>query len=146
MPVALRWCTCGCHASCTLSLSQRSRPTPWCCPPLSPPRSNLASDDGLQQLQFILNGMFGRACKNLGNPEATAMLVQEVGDVRDTLISKLAGEPELQTAVQVSDCWLAGSRIVAQGAKLLPHCTTLALQLLHHMQACTAQWRAASRR
>ena len=54
-------------------------------------RSNLASDDGLQQLQFILNGMFGRACKNLGNAEATAMLVSEVGDVRDTLVNKLAG-------------------------------------------------------
>lgn len=72
-----------------------SSPPPGFCPPLPPPRSNLASDDGLQQLQFILNGMFGRACKNLGNPEATAMLVKEVGDVRDTLISKLAGEPRL---------------------------------------------------
>lgn len=62
-----------------------------CC--VASSRSNLASDDGLQQLQYILNGMFGRACKNLGNPDATALLAKEVGDVRETLVNKLAGEP-----------------------------------------------------
>ena len=43
-------------------------------------------------MQYLLNGMFGRACKNLGNAGATAELAAEVGDVRQALVDKLAGE------------------------------------------------------
>ncbi|PRW56633.1 ATPase associated with various cellular activities AAA_5 isoform A [Chlorella sorokiniana] len=85
--------------------------------------NNLASDDGLQQLQFILNGMFGRACKNLGNAEATAMLVSEVGDVRDTLVNKLAG---VYSAMEggfpavTGNLWLGQDEAQAVASALLP--------------------------
>ncbi|KAI7840670.1 hypothetical protein COHA_005592 [Chlorella ohadii] len=85
--------------------------------------NNLASDDGLQQLQFILNGMFGRACKNLGNPEATAMLVKEVGDVRETLVNKLAG---VYSAMEggfpavMGNLWLGQEEAQAVASALLP--------------------------
>lgn len=56
-----------------------------------PPCSNLASDDGMQQMQYLLSGMFGRACKSLGSPAGQGSLVEEVGDLRRALTDKLAG-------------------------------------------------------
>ena len=42
-------------------------------------------------MQYLLNGMFGRACKSLGNAAALGELAAEVGDVRRALTDKLAG-------------------------------------------------------
>ena len=53
--------------------------------------SNLASDDGLQQMQYLLSGMFGRACKSLGDRGELAKVAGEVGALRAALVDKLAG-------------------------------------------------------
>jgi hypothetical protein len=42
-------------------------------------------------MQYLLNGMFGRACKSLGNASALGELAAEVGDVRRALTDKLGG-------------------------------------------------------
>lgn len=62
----------------------------WPAPPPCP-CSNLASDDGMQQMQYLLSGMFGRACKSLGSPSGHGSLADEVGDLRRALTDKLAG-------------------------------------------------------
>lgn len=46
----------------------------------------------MQQMQYLLSGMFGRACKLIGDGAGTAELAREVGDVRQALVDKLAGE------------------------------------------------------
>ncbi len=45
----------------------------------------------MQQMQYLLSGMFGRACKSLGSPAGHGNLVEEVGDLRRALTDKLAG-------------------------------------------------------
>ena len=72
-------------------------------------RSNLASDDGLQQMHYLLSGMFGRACQNLGNDGNIAELAQEVGDVRQALTDKLAGTAAGAWRV-AGACWPCSGR------------------------------------
>ena len=50
----------------------------------------LTQDDGMQQLQYLLSGMFGRACKSLNNPEQVAEVTKDVQQLRKTLEEKLA--------------------------------------------------------
>lgn len=96
--------------------------------------SNLASDDGMQQLQYILNGMFGRACKNLGNPEAIGQLLKEVGDVRDTLVHKLAGEAACCDVLRCAVHWWC------TGSCCDVLCVMLCCGMLHFAQrGCPAQ-------
>lgn len=49
----------------------------------------LTQDEGMQQMQYLLSGMFGRACKSLNNPEQVANVTREVGQLRETLEDKL---------------------------------------------------------
>ena len=49
----------------------------------------LTQDDGMQQMQYLLSGMFGRACKSLNKPEQVAGVVEEVQQLRQTLEEKL---------------------------------------------------------
>ena len=49
----------------------------------------LTQDDGMQQIQYLLSGMFGRACKSLNKPEQAAIVAQEVTQLRHTLEDKL---------------------------------------------------------
>lgn len=49
----------------------------------------LAADDGMQQMQYLLAGMFGRACKSLNDPAAVEVVAEEVAQLRDTLTEKL---------------------------------------------------------
>lgn len=53
--------------------------------------NNLASDDGLQQMKYLLAGMFGRACKQLDNKAESAKVAAEVGTLRESLVDKLTG-------------------------------------------------------
>jgi len=56
----------------------------------------LTQDDGMQQMQYLLSGMFGRACKSLNKPEAVANVANEVGQLRTTLEEKLENIYERQ--------------------------------------------------
>jgi len=49
----------------------------------------LTQDDGMQQLQYLLSGMFGRACKSLNDPEKAAEVTKDVQQLRKTLEDKL---------------------------------------------------------
>jgi MoxR-like ATPase len=49
----------------------------------------LTQDEGMQQMQYLLSGMFGRACKSLNNPEQVAKVTEEVSQLRETLEDKL---------------------------------------------------------
>lgn len=49
----------------------------------------LTQDDGMQQMQYLLSGMFGRACKSLNKPDQVAGVVDEVKQLRQTLEDKL---------------------------------------------------------
>lgn len=40
-------------------------------------------------MQYLLSGMFGRACKSLNNPEQVAKVTEEVSQLRETLEDKL---------------------------------------------------------
>jgi hypothetical protein len=42
-------------------------------------------------MQYLLGGMFGRACKSLGSAEELGKVAAEVGDLREALTDKLAG-------------------------------------------------------
>ena len=83
----------------------------------------LAADDGLQQMQYLLSGMFGRACKSLADAPAVAALAEEVGALRGALEEKLAGVYGASVggfpAVQGS-LWLGREEAAAAAAALLP--------------------------
>lgn len=49
----------------------------------------LTQDEGMQQMQYLLSGMFGRACKSLNNPEQVEKVTHEVTQLRETLEDKL---------------------------------------------------------
>ena len=49
----------------------------------------LTQDEGMQQLQYLLSGMFGRACKSLNNPEQASAVARDVQQLRLTLEEKL---------------------------------------------------------
>lgn len=50
----------------------------------------LTQDEGMQQLQYLLSGMFGRACKSLNDPDKAAEVARDVVQLRKTLEDKLA--------------------------------------------------------
>ena len=51
----------------------------------------MTQDDGMQQMQYLLSGMFGRACKSLNKPDSISSVAEEVGQLRETLEEKLKG-------------------------------------------------------
>jgi MoxR-like ATPase len=84
--------------------------------------TSLASDDGMQQMQYLLSGLFGRACKGLGDPAAVASLAQEVGSLRETLTARL-GDVYASTLGGLASgqtLWLGEDEAEAVGSALLP--------------------------
>ncbi|KAL4443602.1 hypothetical protein ABPG75_011339 [Micractinium tetrahymenae] len=85
--------------------------------------SNLASDDGMQQMQYLLSGMFGRACKSLGSPAGHGSLVEEVRDLRRALTDKLAGIYATMNEgfpTVLGNLWLGRDEAEAVASALLP--------------------------
>ena len=84
--------------------------------------TSLASDDGLKQMQYLLSGMFGRACKALGKPEEVAGVAEELGQLREALTEKLVGvygaaENGLPSGANM---WLGQDDSAAIASALLP--------------------------
>jgi MoxR-like ATPase len=83
----------------------------------------LSSDDGVAQSEYLLGGIFGRACKSLNDPEAMKELVGEVGALRQLLTEKMT-----QTYVDVvggfpsitDSLWLGADEGAAIASALLP--------------------------
>ena len=84
--------------------------------------NKLVADDGLQQMQFLLSGLFGRACKGLGDGVALAALAEEVGQLRETLTTKLSTvyASRLGGFGSGQELWLGGDDVAAVGSALLP--------------------------
>ncbi|PSC72582.1 ATPase associated with various cellular activities AAA_5 [Micractinium conductrix] len=85
--------------------------------------SNLASNDGMAQMQYLLNGMFGRACKAIGNPAALDSLAGEVGDLRRALTDKLSGIYATMNEgfpAVLGNLWLGQDEAQAVASALLP--------------------------
>lgn len=82
----------------------------------------LAADDGMQQMQYLLAGLFGRACRGLGDPQAVAGLAEEVGQMRETLANKLANvyASSLGGLAAGQTLWLGEDEAEAVGSALLP--------------------------
>jgi len=83
----------------------------------------LAADDGMQQMQYLLAGMFGRACRSLNEPESSSTVVEEVAQLRETLSDKLAEvyASTLGGMLSVSEgLWLGEEEAAAVASALLP--------------------------
>ena len=82
----------------------------------------LAADDGMQQMQYLLSGLFGRACKVLGDADAVAVLAGEVGQLRETLASKLSSvyASTLGGLATGQTLWMGEDEAEAVGSALLP--------------------------
>ena len=84
--------------------------------------SALAADDGMQQMQYLLSGLFGRACRGLGEPAAVTVLAEEVGQLRETLVNKLqiVYASTLGGLAAGQTLWLGEDEAAAVGSALLP--------------------------
>ena len=82
----------------------------------------LASDDGMQQMQYLLAGLFGRACRGLGDPQSVKGLAEEVGQLRETLSNKLSAvyASSLGGLASGQTLWLGEDEAAAVGSALLP--------------------------
>jgi MoxR-like ATPase len=82
----------------------------------------LAADDGMQQMQYLLSGLFGRACRGLGDPATVAALAEEVGQLRETLVTKLQSvyASTLGGLAAGQTLWLGEDEAAAVGSALLP--------------------------
>lgn len=83
----------------------------------------LSSDDGVAQSEYLLGGIFGRACKSLNDPEAMKELIGEVGALRQLLTEKMTqtyadvvgGFPSITDSL-----WLGADEGAAIASALLP--------------------------
>jgi len=83
--------------------------------------TSMAADDGLQQVQYLLAGMFGRACRSLGNERSMRSLADEVAQLRETLVAKLAAVYSSTTGGGPKDnLWLGRDEAEAVSSALLP--------------------------
>jgi MoxR-like ATPase len=84
----------------------------------------LASDDGLEQVQYLLSGLFGRACKSLGDASAGEALADEAAALRGALcdrLAELAGAGAGGGLPGVADSlWLGAEEAAAAAAALAP--------------------------
>ncbi|KAH7616468.1 hypothetical protein Ndes2526B_g08560 [Nannochloris sp. 'desiccata'] len=82
----------------------------------------LAADDGMQQMQYLLSGLFGRACRGLGDPATVASLAEEAGQLRETLVNKLQAvyASTLGGLAAGQTLWLGEDEAAAVGSALLP--------------------------
>lgn len=85
--------------------------------------NSLASDDGMQQMQYLLSGMFGRACKSLNDAEAVKVLIEEIGQLKATLGDKLAAVYSNASEgfpIVAENIWLGRDEAKAVASALLP--------------------------
>jgi MoxR-like ATPase len=82
----------------------------------------LAADDGMQQMQYLLSGLFGRACRGLSDPATVTALAEEVGQLRETLINRLQTvyASTLGGLAAGQTLWLGEDEAAAVGSALLP--------------------------
>jgi len=88
--------------------------------------SQLSVDDGLKQVQYLLSGLFSRACRSLGNPEKVAELQGEVTQLRDVLMEKymqVAHNLEGGFPVVLDNLWLGEEESQAIATALQPKLT-----------------------
>lgn len=84
--------------------------------------TSLASDDGLQQMQYLLSGMFGRACKALGKSDEMFIVATELSQLKEALSEKLTGiyaaaDGGLPSGASM---WLGNEDMSAVASALLP--------------------------
>jgi MoxR-like ATPase len=84
--------------------------------------TSLAADDGMQQMQYLLSGLFGRACRGLGDPATVTSLAEEVGQLRETLVTKLQAvyASTLGGLAAGQTLWLGEDEAAAVGSALVP--------------------------
>uniref|UniRef100_A0A061S138 MoxR-like ATPase n=1 Tax=Tetraselmis sp. GSL018 TaxID=582737 RepID=A0A061S138_9CHLO len=83
----------------------------------------LAIDDGIKQVQYLLSGMFGRACRASGKEEEAKKVQAELGKLREVLCGKLAeinGSLEGNFPLVRDHCWLGTEDAEAVAAALGP--------------------------
>lgn len=82
--------------------------------------NTMAADDGLQQMQYLLASMFGRGCHCLGNDSKMKTLADEVSQLRETLVGKLAAVYSSTVGGPAENLWLGRDEAEAVGSALLP--------------------------
>lgn len=83
----------------------------------------LASNDGLSQSEYLLSGMFGRACRSLDKPEAVKELLVEVAALKDLLVDRLGltyGDVANGFSSVSQNVWLGRDEGAAIATALLP--------------------------
>lgn len=83
----------------------------------------LAADDGMKQMDYLLSGMFGRACKSLSNEEECGKIRAEVAQLREVLSDKLAevaGSLGGTFPAVTDNMWLGADEAAAVASALLP--------------------------
>ena len=66
--------------------------------------SQLSVDDGLKQVEYLLSGLFSRACRGLGSPDKLEEVSKEILQLRQVLVDKY-----MLVATNLEGRWLAGS-------------------------------------
>ncbi|KAG2429170.1 hypothetical protein HYH02_014105 [Chlamydomonas schloesseri] len=85
--------------------------------------AQLSIDDGLKQVQYLLSGLFSRACRSLGNPEKVADILHEVSSLKEVLSDKylqVAGNLNGGFPVVLDNLWLASEESEAVATALEP--------------------------
>mmetsp|Transcript_21554 Transcript_21554/g.59746 ORF Transcript_21554/g.59746 Transcript_21554/m.59746 type:complete len:571 (+) Transcript_21554:16-1728(+) len=88
--------------------------------------SQLSVDDGLKQVQYLLSGLFSRACRSLGNPDKVNELQEEVNSLRGVLVEKymqVADNLEGGFPVVLDNLWLGEEESNAIATSLQPKLT-----------------------
>ncbi|KAJ9530019.1 hypothetical protein QJQ45_023301, partial [Haematococcus lacustris] len=83
----------------------------------------LSVDDGLKQVRYLLNGLFNRACRALGNSDKVAELVGEVDEVRAVLTQRyvqVASSLEGGFPAVLQNLWLSAEESGAVATALQP--------------------------
>ncbi|GLC43207.1 hypothetical protein PLESTB_000850700 [Pleodorina starrii] len=85
--------------------------------------SQLSIDDGLKQVQYLLGGLFSRACRSLGNADKLADIRTEVSALVQLLSEKyqqVAGNLSGGFPVVLDNLWLGGEESAAVATALEP--------------------------
>ncbi|EFJ43346.1 hypothetical protein VOLCADRAFT_96404 [Volvox carteri f. nagariensis] len=85
--------------------------------------SHLSVDDGLKQVQYLLGGLFSRACRSLGNADKLADIKSEVNGLVQLLSDKyqqVAGNLTGGFPVVLDNLWLSSEESAAVATALEP--------------------------